>query len=65
MAEGTAVRPDWLLGALFGVGGLAGTYVGARLQKYLPERWIRLLLGLLVTGVALNYIRQFVFSGSA
>ena len=61
MSEGTAVRPDWLLGALFGVGGLAGTFVGARLQKYLPELWIRLLLGVLVSGVAVNYIRQFLF----
>ena len=61
MSQGTAVRPDWLLGLLFGVGGLAGTFVGARLQKYLPELWIRLLLGVIVTGVALNYIRQFLF----
>jgi uncharacterized membrane protein YfcA len=53
------VRPDWLLGTLFGMGGLAGTFVGARLQKYLPERLIRLLLGLLVTGLALSYILQF------
>jgi uncharacterized membrane protein YfcA len=61
MSQGTAVRPDWLLGSLFGIGGLAGTFVGARLQKYLPELWIRLLLGVLVTGVAINYIRQFLF----
>lgn len=61
MSADTAVRPDWLLGVLFGVGGLAGTFVGARLQKYLPESWIRLFLGILVAGLALNYIRQFVF----
>jgi hypothetical protein len=59
MGAGAAVRPDWALGALFGVGGLAGTYCGARLQKYLPERWIRLGLGLLITGLSLSYIRQF------
>lgn len=54
-----SARPDWLLGALFGIGGLAGTFVGARMQKYLPERWIRLGLGLLVLGIAASYIRQF------
>lgn len=53
------VRPDWTLGALFGLGGLAGTYVGARLQKYLPELWIRLLLGVLITGLAVQYIVQY------
>jgi len=59
LGAGAPVRPDWALGALFGVGGLAGTYCGARLQKYLPERWIRLGLGLLITGLALSYIGQF------
>jgi uncharacterized membrane protein YfcA len=59
MAAGQAVRPDWALGALFGVGGLAGTYVGARMQKFPPERWIRLLLGLLLTGLALAYVAQY------
>jgi len=58
LGAGAPVRPDWALGALFGVGGLAGTYFGARLQKHLPERWIRLGLGLLITGLALSYIGQ-------
>lgn len=56
---GVPVGPDWLLGILFGVGGLVGTNVGARLQKYLPERWIRLVLGSLVIAVAVQYIWQF------
>ncbi len=51
--------PDWTLGLLFGAGGLAGSYCGARLQKHLPERSIRLLLGLLVTGLGLRYVIQF------
>ena len=50
------VRADWQLGALFGIGGLVGTYVGARLQKYFPERWIRLVLGLLVGGLGISYV---------
>lgn len=56
-----AARPDWALGALFGAGGLLGTYAGARLQKHLPERWIRLVLGLVVGGLGVNYIVQFFF----
>ncbi len=59
LGAGAAVQPDWALGALFGVGGLCGTYCGARLQKHLPERWIRLALGVLITGLALSYISQF------
>jgi uncharacterized membrane protein YfcA len=61
LGGGVAVRPDWLLGALFGAGGLLGTYLGARAQRFLPERWTRLILGVLVTGLALAYIGQFLF----
>ncbi len=50
------VTPDWALGALFGLGGLAGTYLGARLQKRLPERWVRFVLGVLVGGLAVRYL---------
>lgn len=53
---GTPAAPDWLLGAMLGTGGLAGTYVGARLQKFLPDFWIRTTLGVLVTLLALSYI---------
>jgi uncharacterized protein len=51
-----AASPDWLLGATLGVGGLAGTYAGARLQKHLPERGIKAVLGGLVTLLALGYV---------
>jgi uncharacterized protein len=51
-----AVGPDWLLGAVMGVGGLAGTYAGARLQRFIPDVWIRVILGTLVTLLALRYL---------
>jgi uncharacterized membrane protein YfcA len=51
-----AIAPDWLLGLTLGVGGLAGTYAGARLQRHVPERLIRGVLGALVTLLALKYI---------
>jgi uncharacterized membrane protein YfcA len=55
-SAGAPVAPDWLLGLTLGVGGLAGTYAGARLQTYVPERLIRGALGVLVTLLALRYI---------
>ena len=51
-----SIALDWLLGLTLGVGGLAGTYAGARLQRYMPERLIRGVLGALVTILALRYI---------
>ena len=52
----TPIAPDWLLGLTLGLGGLAGTYAGARLQRHVPERLIRGALGVLVTLLALKYI---------
>ena len=48
--------PDWLLGSLFGVGGFAGMYVGARLQKYIPQKYLKLILGIIITFLAGSYI---------
>lgn len=54
--ESAVIAPDWLLGTTLGIGGLAGTYAGARLQRYLPDFWIRAVLGTLVTLLALRYV---------
>lgn len=62
LGSNTPVAPDWPLGLLFGLGGFAGTYLGARVQKFLPERWIQGVLAVLVTFLALTYAAQF-FTG--
>ena len=62
VGQSADIRPDWLLGAMFGVGGLAGTYVGARIQKFLPELLIRAILGILIISLAIRYIIQFVYA---
>lgn len=48
--------PDWTLGLLFGLGGLGGSYLGARLQPLLPERVVKAVLGLGLTGLAVSYL---------
>ncbi len=53
---GQSVRPDWLLGFLFGIGGFIGMYLGARTQKYVPSKIIRPVLALLIAGLGLRYI---------
>jgi len=55
-----SIAPDWRLGLVCGLGGLLGGYVGAWLQPLLPERALRLLLGLLAIGLASLYIIQAI-----
>ena len=58
---GLATAPDWLLGFLFGSGGFVGMYFGARAQKFVPQKFIKLMLGLIITFLALRYISQYFF----
>jgi uncharacterized membrane protein YfcA len=56
---GLAITPDWPLGILFGIGGTLGMYCGARTQKFVPGNIIRLILGVLITYLALRYVLQY------
>lgn len=54
-----SVAPDWLLGLLFGLGGMAGMYLGARCQKYLPAKAIKWLLAGVIVFTAAKYLADF------
>ncbi|RPJ16742.1 MAG: sulfite exporter TauE/SafE family protein [Desulfobacteraceae bacterium] len=54
-----SVAPDWLLGILFGLGGMGGMYLGARCQKYVPARAIKWMLSGIITFTAIKYIAAF------
>jgi uncharacterized membrane protein YfcA len=58
---GESVRPDWLLGFLFGIGGFVGMYLGARTQKYVPSSIIRPVLGIVIAGLGLKYVTGYFF----
>ena len=57
--NGQTSPPDWPLGMLLGIGGLSGMYLGAKLQRYLPERTIKLVLMTITLIVASKYILQY------
>lgn len=40
--------PDWSLGIALGLGGLAGSWTGARLAPHVPELWLRRGIGVAV-----------------
>ncbi|MDD3312211.1 sulfite exporter TauE/SafE family protein [Pseudodesulfovibrio sp.] len=55
-----SVSPDWLLGILFGLGGMAGMYFGARCQKHVPARVIKWMLVAIILFTAFKYLRAFI-----
>ncbi|MBF0319152.1 MAG: sulfite exporter TauE/SafE family protein [Nitrospirae bacterium] len=59
--NGATAPPDWPLGLLFGAGGFAGMYLGARMQKHMPERAIKLILAAIFYVIALRYAYQYFF----
>lgn len=54
--SGMQVRPDWMLGLLFGLGGCCGAYLGSRLQRFVSSKWLKLLLALLILFVSADYL---------
>lgn len=54
-----AVAPDWTLGILFGLGGFAGMYCGARLQKRVPATAIKWLLAACIVCTGGKYVIDF------
>ena len=54
-----SVAPDWFLGILFGLGGMAGMYLGARCQKFVPARAIKWMLAGIIVFTALKYVASF------
>jgi uncharacterized membrane protein YfcA len=54
-----AVAPDWALGFLFGIGGFAGMYCGARAQKFFPAKIIKWILVVCILSASVKYIIAF------
>lgn len=57
--QGISPMPDWPLGILFGMGGFAGMYLGAKTQKYVPQKFIKVFVGTAIVFLAMNYIVQY------
>nr|WP_321398580.1 sulfite exporter TauE/SafE family protein [uncultured Desulfobacter sp.] len=54
-----SVAPDWMLGILFGLGGMGGMYLGAYCQKFVPAKVIKWMLAGIIVLTATKYITAF------
>jgi uncharacterized membrane protein YfcA len=55
-----SVAPDWRLGILFGLGGMAGIYLGARCQKFVPAKAIKWMLAGVIMFTVAKYVIGFL-----
>jgi len=60
-----SIAPDWKLGVLFGLGGAAGMYLGARCQKFVPARLIKWMLAGIIVLTAGRYVWAFIAAAAA
>ncbi len=56
---GVSAMPDWPLGVLFGIGGFIGVYLGARAQKFVPQKIIKIIVSGVIVFLAVRYIVQY------
>ena len=49
------IAPDWVVGLGLGLGGLVGGFIGAGLQRRVPEVALRRGLGLLALALGVRY----------
>ncbi len=54
---GVDAFPDWQLGILFGIGGIFGVYIGSSLQRWVPERIIKFILGIVLIFICIEYMK--------
>jgi len=61
-ATGSTSSPYWALGAALGLGGLAGSYLGARAQRGLPEELLSWMIAVLAGLTGALYLLQTLLS---
>jgi uncharacterized membrane protein YfcA len=59
VTHGASPMPDWPLGILFGIGGFVGMYLGAKTQKFVPQKFIKIFVGSAIMFLAIKYIVQY------
>lgn len=58
---GTAVAPEWSFGLLAAAGGIVGSWLAAKTQRYVPQHLLKLMLGGITGAAGLLYAVDFFF----
>ena len=55
-----SIAPDWSMALLLSLGGLTGTYFGARYQRHVPAILIKWMLALVLFGTVMAYFVEYM-----
>lgn len=58
---GAAVEPEWSFGLLAAAGGIVGSWLAAKTQRYVPQHLLKLMLGGITGAAGLLYAVDFFF----
>jgi uncharacterized membrane protein YfcA len=58
----TLIQPEWSWGFFVAAGGIFGSWVAAKTQKFVPDALLKILLGVGTAVVGVLYIANFFFS---
>jgi uncharacterized membrane protein YfcA len=48
-----------IIDGTYGIGGFVGMHIGARLRQFIPQRYIKVMLEVMIVSLSLRYITQY------
>lgn len=62
MLTGVSTPPDWSFGLFVATGAIFGAWLGSKTQKYIPEKYLKNMLGAITGLVGILYVANYFWS---
>jgi len=59
MLTGISTPPDWSFGLFVAAGAIFGAWLGSKTQKFIPEKYLKLMLGTITGIVGILYVANY------
>jgi hypothetical protein len=59
MLTGVSAAPDWSFGLFVASGAILGAWIASKTQKFIPEKYLKPMLGVITGVVGILYIIQY------
>jgi uncharacterized protein len=61
LLTGISTPPDWSFGLFVASGAILGAWLGAKTQKYIPEKYLKSMLGTITGLVGILYVANYIW----